>query len=179
MIPARMPIPGLIGYEIDTDGQGWSRWEKISLGGRAGTSSVLGETLKPLKPIIDNAGYPRLWCKGKFYRIHRLVLLTFVGPCPPRMQACHNDGNPGNPKLSNLRWDTHKANQRDSFRHGTKPIGMKCWKAKLTDDDVRAIRSREGEGIDRLAAEFSVSRTTIKRVLSGASGARGEWSHVQ
>src|SRR5688500_4928598 len=38
-------------------------------------------------------------------RIHRLVLMAFVGPCPAGMEGCHNDGNPLNNALDNLRWD--------------------------------------------------------------------------
>lgn len=51
--------------------------------------------------------------------IHRLVLMAFVGPPPDGMEACHNDGNPTNNSLENLRWDTRSANRYDSVRHGT------------------------------------------------------------
>ena len=58
--------------------------------------------------------------KSTLYRMHRLVLDAFVGPCPENMEGCHNDGNPLNNNLENLRWDTHKNNQLDSVIHGTK-----------------------------------------------------------
>lgn len=51
--------------------------------------------------------------------VHRLVLLAFVGPCPPGMEACHNDGNPTNNTLANLRWATRADNNLDRVRHGT------------------------------------------------------------
>lgn len=54
----------------------------------------------------------------KSHRVHRLVLEAFVGPCPKGMEACHNDGDPTNNLLSNLRWDTHEANVADTKRHG-------------------------------------------------------------
>lgn len=50
---------------------------------------------------------------------HRLVLSAFVGPCPRGMEGCHNDGNPGNASLDNLRWDTKLGNYADKKRHGT------------------------------------------------------------
>ena len=58
---------------------------------------------------------------GKQYtrRVHRLMLETFVGPCPEGMECCHNDGNPKNNLLSNLRWDTHKNNMQDAVKQGT------------------------------------------------------------
>jgi hypothetical protein len=36
------------------------------------------------------------------------------------MQACHNNGQPGDPALSNLRWDTPEGNMRDQYLHGTR-----------------------------------------------------------
>jgi len=36
------------------------------------------------------------------------------------MQACHNNGQPGDPALSNLRWDTPEGNTRDQYLHGTR-----------------------------------------------------------
>lgn len=50
--------------------------------------------------------------------IHRLVLEAFVGPCPTGMEGCHNNGDPTDNRLANLRWDTHAENQRDILRHG-------------------------------------------------------------
>lgn len=51
--------------------------------------------------------------------VHVLVLEAFVGPRPGGMQACHNDGDRRNNSLSNLRWDTCKANKADAIRHRT------------------------------------------------------------
>lgn len=51
--------------------------------------------------------------------VHRLVLEAFVGPRPVGMQGCHNDGNPANNRLGNLRWDTPSGNSLDLVRHGT------------------------------------------------------------
>lgn len=51
--------------------------------------------------------------------VHVLVLLAFVGPRPDGYQGCHNDGNPRNSAVANLRWDTAAANQQDRKKHGT------------------------------------------------------------
>jgi hypothetical protein len=56
---------------------------------------------------------------GTDFLVHRLVLLAFVGPCPPGQQGCHNDGHPANNLPGNLRWDTGRSNMLDKQRHGT------------------------------------------------------------
>lgn len=53
-------------------------------------------------------------------QVATLVLEAFVGPRPnPDQQCCHNDGDPENNHLSNLRWDSQSGNALDSVRHGT------------------------------------------------------------
>ena len=51
--------------------------------------------------------------------VHKLVLMTFGGPQPEGMEACHNDGDTSNNRSDNLRWDTHQNNMRDKIEHGT------------------------------------------------------------
>lgn len=52
--------------------------------------------------------------------VHRLVLETFRGPSPQEdMEVCHNDGDPSNNRVWNLRYDTRSENRLDMVRHGT------------------------------------------------------------
>ena len=56
----------------------------------------------------------------KKWYVHRLVAYTFIGPpASEDLEICHSDGNAGNNHASNLRWDTHSANQKDQVAHGT------------------------------------------------------------
>lgn len=58
------------------------------------------------------------------------------------MEVCHNDGNPANNHVSNLRWDTHSENMKDSFRQGRKALaGSDHGRAKITGVQVREIRA--------------------------------------
>lgn len=55
----------------------------------------------------------------KLTQVHRLVMLAFVGAPPEGHEVCHNDGDPANNRLDNLRWDTKRANNLDAVHHGT------------------------------------------------------------
>lgn len=56
--------------------------------------------------------------KSKY--VHALVLEAFVGARPDGgMYGCHNDGDPTNNVVVNLRWGTPSSNQQDAIRHGT------------------------------------------------------------
>ena len=63
---------------------------------------------------------------GNQITVHTLVLLTFVGPRPPKTQGCHADDNPDNNQLSNLYWGTPAQNSQDKIRNG------RCWKSNIT-----------------------------------------------
>jgi hypothetical protein len=84
------------------------------------------------------------------------------------MVACHNDGDPTNNALPNLRWDTQAGNLADRLAHGT--LGR-----KLTPESVRTMFHRRSEGATHkvIAAEFGVAMSMVSFVLS-----RKSWSQV-
>lgn len=51
--------------------------------------------------------------------IHRVILLTFVGPCPVGMEVRHLNGDSTDNRLENLKYGTHSENMQDTVRHGT------------------------------------------------------------
>ncbi len=109
--------------------------------------------------------------------VHRLVLETFVGPCPVGMEGCHDpDPTRTNCRLDNLRWDTRKNNQHDKRSHGSMPLGEKHRGAKLTDAavyEMRRLRSQTGISYRAIAEQFSVARATAYRACIGR-----HWSHL-
>ena len=50
--------------------------------------------------------------------VHRLMMEAFVGPCPERMEVCHNNGDGADNRLENLRYGTRSDNVQDMLRHG-------------------------------------------------------------
>ncbi len=99
---------------------------------------------------------------------------AFVGECPDGMEVCHNDGNPSNNKITNLRYDTRINNAADSARHGTRLNGSKKHNTKLSVERVLQIRKLRGtQTQENIASVFGVSQGAISRVILGKT-----WRHV-
>lgn len=163
---ATRDIPEFSGYRIDTAGNGWSC--------RVPKAGAVGERWKPLKPAADESNgylYFRLRRGGKTLKryVHRLVLETFVGPCPEGMEGCHGDGDRANCHLENLRWDTPVNNQADKIEHGTTNRGTRQGHSKLNEQDVRDIfairRDIPNATMEDIGILFGVAKTTIQGVL--------------
>jgi hypothetical protein len=109
--------------------------------------------------------------------VHRLVLETFVGPCPPGLEACHNNGDSLDSRLVNLRWDTRKANAADTTLHGQRVYlrGEKSPGARLTPASVQRARAlvAAGQSFRATGRELGVSHRTISDVIRGK-----RWTHV-
>lgn len=118
-------------------------------------------------------GYGNLWRDGKVRRVHQLVCLDINGEQPaPGYEVAHECGNGhlGCVAPRHLSWKTRKENMFDRIRHGTSPRGERCGKAKLTEMQVREIKSLEGKiGSRRLSRMFGVSRSTIIAIRHGKS----------
>jgi hypothetical protein len=126
------------------------------------------------KHVYDARPFMNLWKnnKQKVVRPHTLVLTAFVGQRPDGMECCHNDGNPWNNRLDNLRWDTPRNNQLDRIKHGTSNRGERCAAAKLTEAQVMAIFA-DTRLQREIAADYGVLQNTISRIKSGK-----RWGHI-
>lgn len=116
-----LPVVGWEGhYEVSDHGRVRSVHREIQF--RDGRVYTYGAQIRSLTPQVPyghlSVGLKRNSSRVTV-RVHRLVLEAFVGPCPPGMEACHNDGDTSNNSLPNLRWDTSSANKQDMIRHGT------------------------------------------------------------
>ena len=114
----------------------------------------------------------------RIFQAHRLVCEAFHGPPPsPKHHAAHWDGDGLNNRFDNLRWATPAENIADKIRHGRVSIGARNGRAKLTDDQVRVIRSKfsgKRDDIRKLCKEFNLSRSAMRSVCSGE-----HWQHVR
>lgn len=133
-----------------------------------------------LKQFTGKRGYPlvNLWHEGRIrqHKVHRLVLLTFVGPCPPGMQCRHLNGIKTDNRLENLAWGTPCENAQDTLTHGHYCRGEQNAWSTLTESDVRMIRemrAREEVSFSDIARMMNVSVSAVSRCVR-----RQTWSHV-
>jgi hypothetical protein len=161
-------------YEVSNDGllRSWKRktrrWRNPAPGRRdapvlvGGYTNARGYTAHILRKPDDPKPYRRL--------LHRLVAVAFLPqPKDGQTDVCHNDGNPRNNCVENLRWDSHHANQMDMQKHGTTQEGERCVTAKLTAQQVAFIRSEVARGPRgtqrKLAMQFNVCPATICQII--------------
>lgn len=106
-----------------------------------------------------NGKYKQVHLNGSVHRVHRLVLETFLGPCPFGFEVCHNNGDAADNRIENLRYDSHAANISEAPH------------VKIPDNQVPLIRQRvkAGESSEAIAVEFSVSTITIRAICNGRS----------
>lgn len=171
-------IQGFTGYRAGSDGTIWSCWKAQGTGYAGIIRKVMSERWKQLKPDCRKEdGRKRYTLRGENGTYKRKygshwVLIAFVGPCPPGMEACHNDGNCLNDHVGNLRWDTSVANKADMKRHGTQICGEKHPKAKIADEDIPVIiqMRKDGLSLKAIASKFRVSGQRIYQICK--KGAR-------
>ena len=138
-------------------------------------SFAISSRPKNLKTRICHRGYTTVGLKKpnkrqKTHKVHRLVLLAFVGKCPEGMESCHNNGVKTDNNVSNLRWDTSKNNHADRILHGTTTRGESSSNSKLTEGQVREIHQRYPEyeyPRNDLGKEYGVSGRCIKAIVDG------------
>jgi len=135
-----------------------------------------------LRPAVNHGGYLHvgLYRDGQQNgcRVHRLVALAFLGPCPPGHEVNHRFGIKTDNRATELEWATKSANTRHAYAgglaHAPDNRGTRSCRAKLTEADVLAIRAARGQTTQRaLARQFGVSKTQISAIQR-----REQWAHV-
>lgn len=120
-----------------------------------------------LKWSPDKDGYQRVKLNGCTLRIHRIVAEAFHGIRPRETECAHLDGDRTNNAASNLIWATHAENNGHKRLHGTHQAGERHPRARLTADQVAAIRATAGVSTRQLAAEYGVNQSQIVRIRKG------------
>lgn len=95
--------------------------------------------------------------------IHSLVAEAFLGPRPSGMEVCHNDSNPANNAVTNLRYDTRRANRIDMVAVGNEGRQI------IRVEQVLDIRERLSKGgtCKQIAKDYGVHPSTISKIKTG------------
>ena len=177
------PIPDFPEYEISNYGRVRSYWHK-PMKGSGGRPIIIG-TPTIITPVITSTNRSK---QGYFFiplrkdgkrcncYIHRLVLLSFIGPAPKGYVCCHNDNNSLNNKLENLRWDTPKNNALDRHKNDVYNSGQHNGMSKLKDFQVINIKHNliNHFSIQDIAKIYNVSVSAIRGIISGR-----RWKYIK
>ena len=115
--------------------------------------------------------------KQKIYRVHKLVMLTFIGPVQEGLEIRHLNGNPQDNRLENLKYDTHSENMLDRYRN------HKVY-TKLSKDEIKEIAyliiKNGGASFayqKKLAQKYKVNSRTIRAIRDRLQekGANYKW----
>ena len=134
---------------------------------------------KMMKLSVATNGYIRISFNKpgavKNVMVHILVINAFVGPCPKGQEVGHLDGNRKNNNLENLRYMSKQCNAAFCIEHGTDPVGSRNPNSKLTDTDVRFIKTliRDGFRPRHIAKIYGVTASNIGHIKSGR-----QWGHI-
>ena len=158
-------IPGYEGrYQASTEGRIRSVDHRVRLvaHGTETTRLMRGRVLRPGRNSKSGHVYVMLGHGAAGSPVHQLIARTFLGPVPNGCEVCHNDGDPRNNTVENLRYDTRSENIKDVVRQG------RPWR-KLNDKDVREIREMLGRGCTgaEIARAFSVSPNCVSCIKTG------------
>jgi hypothetical protein len=146
------PVVGFPGYLVGEDGRVFSRMVRgpKRSGSEIGTGPLTERApyRRPTGPgYLMVSLYPGGSQRPQGKYVHRIVLEAFVGPCPAGMEGCHNDCDPANNRLCNLRWDTRSNNIKDSWRNGRRATQRKHNGSRvLSAEQVREVRRLLAEG---------------------------------
>jgi hypothetical protein len=133
---------------------------------------ALKDNPKMMKQTKNKYGYVGLTLckKGKREQVevHRIVARAFLPHSGCGMQIDHINGVKTDNRVENLEWVTPKENTLRSVANGLKPTGERHWKSKLTQKQVKEIRTlyKTGKYSHRkLGAMFGVTHVNIGQIV--------------
>ena len=136
-----------------------------------------GRTMRP-HHHINGYVYVTLCKNGKkeVFRLHRLVLMVFVGPSD--LECNHKNGNKSDNRLCNLEYVTRSENMKHAYDTGLNagPVGSKCGAAKLNEKQVLELRRlfETGEYSQvKLGKMFGLGRSAVNQIVH-----RKRWKHI-
>lgn len=123
----------------------------------------------PFRSHYSN-GYGAVTFNGSLTGAHRAVCEIYHGPPGEGKEAAHSCGSRSCVNPRHIRWATPSENAADKHEHGTANNGEANPRAKLTWENVRAIRALGGKVTqEKIAALYGVSRRAVGMILQGTT----------
>lgn len=121
-------------------------------------------------------GYGKVRTNGATSRAHRVAFGLTFGPISDGLFVCHHCDNRRCFRPSHLFSGTALENQRDRIRKGRGQEGEQHSQAKLTEEQVRQIRSDYANGarVPSIALKFGISKSWARVVAKSYS-----WQHIE
>jgi hypothetical protein len=116
-------------------------------------------------PVSKRTGYGQMALKGKPFMPHRVAWEVANGPIPAGLFVLHRCDIRTCVNPDHLFLGSHKQNMRDMKDKSRAASGERNGSAKLTIDDVKAIRNSE-LSYARLASIYGVVWATIQNIKS-------------
>lgn len=116
-------------------------------------------------------GYGSVRINKRTVLAHRAVWESLYGPIPNGLEICHRCDNPSCVWPDHLFLGTRRDNQHDMYskNRGRKASGEAHHMVKLTDDQVRDLRSKRAAGYSymELARIFGMSKSGVFSLANG------------
>jgi hypothetical protein len=120
----------------------------------------------------DKNGYGRLEFEGKRQRAHRIAWEIFKGPVPEGLYVLHRCDVPACVNPEHLFLGTNDDNTADMVEKERQARGERHYKAKLTADQVLAIRG-DSRSQTSIAADYDISQAQVSAIQL-----RKTWAHL-
>lgn len=118
----------------------------------------------------NRGGYGVFKSERVRWKAHRFICTLAFGPPPtPRHEAAHSCGKGAAGCVSprHLRWATPAENGTDRILHGTSNRGDQHGMSKLTEDDVRQIRSLAGvQTLRDIGEQFGIAQSHASMIIN-------------
>ena len=121
---------------------------------------------------VDRQGYGMLRSGNGMCRAHRVSYELHIGQIPKGLLVCHTCDVPGCVNPDHLWLGTNATNMVDMTAKGRRALGVSHGKAKLTEDQVRAIRA-DLRALRLIAKDYDIGFRQIGRIRK-----RQQWASL-